>query len=451
MHSIVFWASVLVVGAARCISVPRVVQRTTDIDVLFVNWRDVSHPEGGGSERYVQRIAEGLASAGLRVTLLCAEHGRAPSEETVNGVRIVRRGRRLSIYPRALAYVRRHRPRLVVDVQNGIPFCSTLATRAPVTVVVHHVHKEQWPIVFGKIGGRIGWWLESWLAPKVYRRAPYITVSDATRTEMAGLGIDADRISLVRNGSEPTVSVPTQRSASPRLVVLGRLVPHKQVEHALEVLARLSERFPDLTLDVVGEGWWDEELRAEAERLGVADRVEFAGFVSERDKHEHLAAAWVHVCPSVKEGWGIVVIEAGSHGVPTVGYHSSGGLQESVVDGVSGILVDDLDGMTAAVGRLLEDEKTRTAMGEAAVQHAAGFEWSASVRQFAGVLARSVHESQRAAVRADAADLVALLELAQDGSRDVTRELATTLEAAIPDAPAVQSGTHRQPASSGSA
>ena len=44
--------------------------------MLFLNWRDVTHPEGGGSERYVHRIAEGLAAAGLRVTLLCAAHGR---------------------------------------------------------------------------------------------------------------------------------------------------------------------------------------------------------------------------------------------------------------------------------------------------------------------------------------------------------------------------------------
>ena len=77
-----------------------------------MNWRDVSHPEGGGSERYVQRIAEGLAAAGLRVTLLCAEHGRAPREETVNGVRIVRRGRRLSVYPRI-------NPAIMVLITNG--------------------------------------------------------------------------------------------------------------------------------------------------------------------------------------------------------------------------------------------------------------------------------------------------------------------------------------------
>ena len=418
----------------RCISVPRVLQRMTDIDVLFVNWRDVSHREVGGSERYVQRIAEGLASAGLRVTLLCAEHGRAPAEEVVNGVRIVRRGRRLSVYPKAMAFVRRHRPRLVVDVQNGIPFCSTLVTRSPVTVVVHHVHKEQWPMVFGRIGGRIGWWLESRIAPRIYRRAPYITVSESTRTEMTGLGIAEDRITLVRNGTEPIVQVPTPRSSSPRLVVLGRLVPHKQVEHALQVLARLSPRWPDLTLAVVGEGWWEDELRAEARRLGVADRVEFTGYVDERAKHEQLAAAWVHLCPSVKEGWGMVVIEAGCHGVPTVGYRSSGGLQESVRDGVSGVLVDDVDEMGTAVARLLEDETARRAMGEAAARHAGTFEWPASVSAFSGVLAQSLRSSASADVRDEATSalLATLDDLAAggteggDGSR--LRQLLATVD-----------------------
>src|SRR5688500_4784154 len=109
-------------------TVPRVHKRSTAIDVLFVNWRDVTHPEGGGSERYVHRMAEGLAATGLRVTLFCAAHGSAPAEEGMNGVRIVRRGGRMSVYLRSLAFVARSRPRLVIDVQNGLPFASTLVT-----------------------------------------------------------------------------------------------------------------------------------------------------------------------------------------------------------------------------------------------------------------------------------------------------------------------------------
>src|SRR5688572_1314870 len=223
-------------------TVPRVPMRSTAIDVLFVNWRDITHPEGGGSERYVHRMAEGLAAAGLRVSLFCAAHDRAPVEEIVRGVEVVRRGGRLTVYPRALLHVLRHRPRLVVDVQNGLPFGSTLVTRRPVVVLVHHVHREQWPIVFGRLGGALGWWAESVLAPRLYRRSRYVTVSGATAEELEGLGIDRSRMTVVPNGVEPAPAVSATTSATPRLIVLGRLVPHKRVEHAIEVLARLRDR-----------------------------------------------------------------------------------------------------------------------------------------------------------------------------------------------------------------
>jgi glycosyltransferase involved in cell wall biosynthesis len=367
--------------------------RSAPIDVLFVNWRDVTHPEGGGSERYVHRMAEGLAATGLRVALFCAAHDRAPAEETMGGVTIIRRGGRLSVYLRALAFVRRERPRLVVDVQNGLPFGSTLAVSAPVVVLVHHVHREQWPIVFGRVAGSVGWWLESVVAPRLYRRSRYVTVSGVTAAELTGLGIDAARITVVPNGIEPPPAVSARRSDVPRLAVVGRLVPHKRVEHAIEVLARLQDSWPGMRLSVVGEGWWEPQLRAAAEAHGVSELVDFLGFLPDQAKHEELARAWVHLCPSVKEGWGLVVSEAGSHGVPTVGYRSSGGLRESIVDGRTGVLVDDLDELTAAVDRLLADDGLRHEMGAAAVRHAAAYSWPTSINAFAGVLAAARGDS----------------------------------------------------------
>jgi glycosyltransferase involved in cell wall biosynthesis len=360
--------------------------RSPSIDVLFLNWRDVSHPEGGGSERYVHRVAEGLAARGLSVEMFCAAHDRAPREEVLRGVRMVRRGGRLGVYPRALLHVLRRRPRVVVEVQNGLPFGSPLVTRRPVVALVHHVHREQWPIVFGRLGGAVGWWLESVVAPRLHRRSSYVTVSRATAEELSALGVAAERITVVPNGLDPVPLVPVPRTPEPRLLVLGRLVPHKRVEHALAVLARLRQDVPDLRLVVVGEGWWEDALRAEAARLGVADAVEFTGFLDEPAKHRELAGAQVHLCPSVKEGWGLVVTEAGAHGVPTVGYRSAGGLRESVLDGRTGLLVDDLDELTAAVRRLLEDTQLRQRMGAAAAAYAGTFSWAATAEAFAGVV-----------------------------------------------------------------
>src|SRR5699024_7580963 len=130
------------------------------------------------------------------------------------------------------------------------------------------------------------------------------------------------RSSDLRNGLDPLPAPPGGRGGAPtgrRLVVLSRLVPHKHVEDALEVLAALRPTHPDLVLDVVGSGWWADRLREHADRLGLtADgSVVFHGHVDEATKHRILAGAAIHLMPSRKEGWGLAVSEAGQHAVPT--------------------------------------------------------------------------------------------------------------------------------------
>jgi glycosyltransferase involved in cell wall biosynthesis len=357
--------------------------------VLFCNWRDTANPEGGGSERYVETVARGLATHGHQVTIACAAHDGAPDDEIVDGVRFVRRGDKMGVYLQVFGrlLLRRYgRVDVVVDVQNGLPFFSRWATRAPVVVLVHHVHREQWPVVYPGVIGRIGWWVERFLAPRMYRRSRYVAVSEATRHELIDLGVDRDRVVVVHNGTEPAPQVASTRSVTPRLVVLGRLVPHKQVEHAIDVVAALQHRHPGLALDVVGDGWWADELREHAASAGVADRVDFHGFVDHQRKHEILARSWVMALPSIKEGWGLVIAEAGTHGVPTVAYRSAGGTTESIDDKDSGLLVEDRADLIEQIGRLLDDDELRLHLGEGARDKADRYAWSTSQAAFVDVI-----------------------------------------------------------------
>ncbi|MEN3362008.1 MAG: hypothetical protein V7637_5990, partial [Mycobacteriales bacterium] len=162
----------------------------------------------------------------------------------------------------------------------------------------------------------------------------------------------------------------------------GRLVPHKRVELALTTLAELSLSHPEVSLTIIGQGYWEPTLRELADRLGVSDRVTFAGFVDDVTKHRLLARAWLHAMPSVKEGWGLVVIESAAHGTPTIAFRSAGGTQESVLDGETGLLVDDEAGFVAATRRLIEDEALRGRLGHQARAHAARFSWPAAVEVF---------------------------------------------------------------------
>ena len=371
--------------------------------VLLLCWRDSVHPQGGGSERYLEHVAAHLAAEGHRVILRTSRPSGSPTRESRDGYTVSRGGGRFTVYPRALAAVLAGRvgigplagigtPDVVVDTQNGVPFFARLVSGCPVVLLVHHVHREQWPVA-GPVVARIGWWIESRLAPWLHSGCQYVTVSVPSAQELAELGVSPQRIAVVRNGLDPLPPgfdpPPQGRSVRPpRLVVLSRLVPHKHVEDALDTLAVLRPRFPGLVLDVIGDGWWADRLHARTRAAGLREGrdVVFHGHVDEATKHRILAAADVHLMPSRKEGWGLAVSEAAQHGVPTIGYRHSGGLRDSVDDGVTGLLVDDPPEMTRACERLLADPGLRGDLGRAARDRATMLSWDATGRAMTTVL-----------------------------------------------------------------
>ena len=113
-----------------------------------------------------------------------------------------------------------------------------------------------------------------------------------------------------------------------------------------------------------------------ADRLGVAEAVEFRGFVGTAEKVRVLQEGWVLVQPSPKEGWGLTVIEAGACGTAVVASNSPG-LRDSVVDGRTGLLVAGRDdrSMADALIRLLEDDALRERLARGGLEWAGRFQW----------------------------------------------------------------------------
>ncbi|HME79617.1 MAG TPA: glycosyltransferase family 4 protein [Mycobacterium sp.] len=365
--------------------------------VLLLSWRDVGHPQGGGSETYLQRIGAQLAASGVSVTLRTARYPGAARREVIDGVRISRAGGRYSVYVWALLAMaaarlgvgplRRVRPDVVVDTQNGLPFLARLIYGRRVAVLVHHCHREQWPVA-GWVLGRLGWFIESRLSPMLHRRNQYVTVSLPSARDLVGLGVGNERIALVRNGLDeaPEASLRGPRAATPRVLVLSRLVPHKQIEDALAAVARLQPSIPGLHLDILGGGWWWRRLVDYAARLGISDAVTFHGHLDDVTKHHVMQQSWVHVLPSRKEGWGLAVVEAAQHAVPTIGYRSSGGLADSIIDGVTGVLVDSHAELVNRLQQLLDDPVLRDQLGAKAQVRSAEFSWPQSADAMRTVL-----------------------------------------------------------------
>jgi glycosyltransferase involved in cell wall biosynthesis len=379
--------------------------------VAFLSWRDTRNPEGGGAERYLEKMALGLVERGCDVTVFCAAHAAAPPDEVVDGIRYVRRGSKMSVYPAGMRALRNGDlgdPDVVVDVQNGLPFFSRLVFRKPVIVLVHHVHREQWPVVYPGFTGRVGWWIERRLAPRLYRRSQYIAVSRATRGELGDLGVGPHRVAVVHNGTDPVVAVNPGKSPTPMVAVVGRLVPHKQVEHAIDAVLALRDVVPGVQLYVVGGGWWEGRLHAYAAERDAGSTVIFEGHVDERRKHEIYEQAWVLALPSLKEGWGLVIGEAGMHSTPAVAYRSAGGTRESIDDGRSGLLVDSLVELTTALRTILQDEQQRLKLAAGALEVSHEFTWQHAQRSFALVVQAAI-----AGRRVDSQDPVVPKDLEQ--------------------------------------
>ena len=110
-------------------------------------------------------------------------------------------------------------------------------------------------------------------------------------------------------------------------------------------------------------------------RAGAAGLVELCGRVDADQRDAILASSEAMLLPSVREGWGLAVIEAALQGTPTVAYRSAGGVSESIRDDVTGLLVDTPAELTRAAGRLLDDPALRARLSGACRDWALSFDW----------------------------------------------------------------------------
>ncbi len=125
--------------------------------------------------------------------------------------------------------------------------------------------------------------------------------------------------------------------------------------------------------------------------------MEFTGHVDESQRDDLYARSWVSLVPSLKEGWGLVVVEAGAHGTPSIAFHDAGGLEESIIDEATGLLVahDDLDAFVAATRRLLTDHELRARLGADAAIHARRFTWDETAKTLAELLETAARATRR--------------------------------------------------------
>ena len=365
--------------------------------ILVTNWLDRENPQAGGAEIHLHEIFGRIASRGHEVTLLTSRFPGAVARTELDGIEVHRAGGRYSLSlaaPRYYRRVLRDRPfDVVVEDLNKVPLFTPYWVTAPVVLLVHHL--------FGRIAFQeanvplaLATWLMERPIPRVFRRRPVLAVSRSTAEDLVGRGFSKEGIGVIPNGIDLGFFSPEpggRRFAEPTLLYLGRLKRYKRVDLLIKAMGILAERGRECRLRIAGRGDRRTELESLVGRLGLEDRIDFLGFVSDAKKRELLRRSWIHLLTSPKEGWGIANLEAAACGTPTIASDSPG-LRDSVRDGVTGLLVPHGDPLILAdrIAKLLDDDDLREEMGRNALEFARGFSWDRSALEMESYLAAQV-------------------------------------------------------------
>jgi glycosyltransferase involved in cell wall biosynthesis len=217
-----------------------------------------------------------------------------------------------------------------------------------------------------------------------------VTLSESSKRELVqDLGFKAERVTVVAPGIDEHYTAAGEKSPTPLVVAVGRLVPVKQFDVLVDALVALKASHPTLEAVIVGEGYRREDLEAQIHGARAEGWISLPGRIDEDDKVDLYQRAWVLSSASAREGWGMTITEAAACGTTSVVTNVSGHA-DAVVDGVTGILADDAATLRAGLDRVLRDDVLRARMSAAAQSHAARYTWQATARGTLEVLAAAV-------------------------------------------------------------
>ena len=298
----------------------------------------------GGTERVIAALCDSLVERGHDVTLFAAEGSTTAADLRAHGSPLRERMSR-----RELVEVAPHlHLNMIADVY-----------RQPGEFDIVHSHVDTWTLPFATrapmpsvltLHGRLDTDYMQAILP-MYADVPLVSVSDSQREPLRGSSVRW--AGTVHNGLDLRHYASNDTAPGDHLAFVGRISPEKGPKLAIEV-ARRSGRPLRLAakVDPMDVDYFEHEV----EHLLDAD-AEFVGELSERQKPSFFASAAATLFPSDwPEPFGLVMIESLAAGTPVIALRR-GAVPEVLVDGVTGFICDDVDQMTAAVGRLHEIDR----------------------------------------------------------------------------------------------
>ncbi len=394
--------------------------------VLILSWEYPPLIEGGLA-RHVRKLSEGLVGQGVEVHVLTRGGEESPAEEEMAGVHVHRvlEPTRPTDLGEFVAWVERmNSDMLAAGVELGDRYdfdlvhghdwlvanaCDHLAKRfeAPLVTTIHateygrhqgHIIEHPQTYIHG---------VERWITNRSDR---VIACSTFMREQIVDVfGVDPEKVEVISNGIDPEDLQPQNEAELKRLraefasedesliLLVGRLVYEKGFQDALEALPEIIERLPKTRFIVAGSGTHEEELRRQADELGLMEHGKFLGWIGDDVLHSLYRIADVCVVPSIYEPFGLVALEAMASSCPCI-VADTGGLREVVPHDEVGLRfrARDPHSLAEMTIRVLDDAKLCRRLTAEAFKHLRRFDWGDVAERTEAVYNELVGEASRA-------------------------------------------------------
>ena len=355
---------------------------------------------GDGEGAFVWGLAQALHRQGVVVRVLALHVPNASHHEKIDGIEVIRPQ---YWWPAQRECLRRDGGGLPINLRSYwlarvqlAPFTLIQGTQLARLAATSHLIHAHWTLS-GALG-LLGRWLHR--RPVVItiqgsdifqvphyplgRRATRATLQKCDRVTAltqslkdaaVATGVAADHIDVIPNGvhvadfAPPCITNEGQSQRAKLILFVGSLITRKGVNHLLDALPQVFAKYPQHRAVVIGNGPEEGTLRQQADRLGLASRVDFLGFRPQAEIQEWMQRAQVFVLPSLEEGQGVVLLEALASGTPVVA-SAVDGIRE-VVTPECGILVPAANSaaLAEALCRLLRDDARWQQMSSRARRH----------------------------------------------------------------------------------
>lgn len=371
------------------------------MNILILNWRDTSHPKAGGAEIVTMEHAKRWVRAGHTVTWITSGYKGFKKREVIDGVMIIRRVGSWTIYPYGLLYtfLNANKFDLIIDEVHGIPFFALLGTKKPVIVFIHEIAGEIWNYMFPFPVNKIGQFLESQYF-RLYRNALFWTDSPSMARELTDHGIPQKNITTIFCPVTMKKDIlkklnQVKKEDKPTFLFVSRLVQMKGIEEVIKSFSFIVKEEPASKLWIVGGGEksYTALLLSMMKEYGISDHVTLFGKVTEEKKYTLMKRSHILLHASVKEGWGLVVLEAALCGTPAVVYNVTG-LRDVVKHGITGIVISSNSPLDMAREALLleSDQKRYKKYQDNGKQWVNSLTWNEAAKQSILLLEKAQHK-----------------------------------------------------------